>query len=67
MSVEVRDLVIAGDVGAVRGRLDSGGDVDQTDPATNQTLLMSARLTGCGPGPPHGFRAGQRLTGGPGR
>jgi len=42
----VRDLVIAGDVGGVRAWLDAGGDPDQTDPATNQTLLMAAAFEG---------------------
>ena len=42
----VRDLVIAGDVGGVRAWLDAGGDPDQTDPATNQTLLVAAAFEG---------------------
>ena len=46
MGVEVRDLVSAGDVGGVRAWLDAGGDPDQTDPATNQTLLMAAAFEG---------------------
>ena len=30
----------------MRAWLDAGGDVDQTDPATNQTLLMTAAIEG---------------------
>ena len=35
-----------GDVAGMRAWLDAGGDVDQTDPATNQTLLMTAAHEG---------------------
>jgi ankyrin repeat protein len=36
----------AGDVVGLRAWLDAGDDVNQTDPATNQTLLMTAAHEG---------------------
>ncbi len=39
-------FVVAGDVAGLRAWLDAGGDVNQTDPATNQTLLMAAAFEG---------------------
>lgn len=39
-------FVAAGDSTGLRAWLDAGGDVDRTDPANNQTLLMSAAFEG---------------------
>src|SRR5262245_32815624 len=41
-----RQFVIAGDVPGLRAWLDAGGDVNQTDTTTNQTLLMTAAHEG---------------------
>ncbi len=43
-----RRFAAAGDVVGLRGWLDAGGDVNQADPATNQTLLMTAAHEGEG-------------------
>lgn len=39
-------FVAAGEISGLRAWLDGGGDVNQTDPATNQTLLMAAAFEG---------------------
>jgi ankyrin repeat protein len=44
--VEGMVFIAAADVAGLRAWLDSGGDVDQTDPATQQTLLMAAAFEG---------------------
>lgn len=48
MDDTAREFVVAGDVAGLRAWLDAGGDVNQTDPATNQTLLMTAAHEGRG-------------------
>ncbi len=39
-------FIATGDIAALREWLDAGGDVNQTDPATNQSLLMAAAFEG---------------------
>jgi ankyrin repeat protein len=39
-------FIDAGDAAGLRAWLEAGGDVNHTDPATNQTLLMAAAFAG---------------------
>ena len=46
MDEAARQFAAIGDVAGLRAWLDAGGDVNQTDPSTNQTLLMTAANEG---------------------
>ena len=46
VEVVVTQFIASGDVAGLRSWLDAGGDVNHTNPANNQTLLMAAAFEG---------------------